>query len=410
MDPMLGRLSADVDRHSRYFAKRRFPELARALHAAVPATVRRWRSQSLAVMPYLDALSRAGFENSIATTLHLLANALECDDPARLWKLMEESPEHGLLRFVQQLGPQTLLAEERILRSSVVTELRLELGRVPTTDEDAALHDLLSMMGEFSLLAMIGKRGEARDREIQVRISGLHRLADLGTLVAGVAHDASNMFLPLRMRLEHLMDANLPPDLREDLVSIELMVRQFQNSIVNLRWLSVDSTQGRASSPTPRAGISLSLHEWAADIHLFHQKMLPPSVTLLIDVPPSLPRAGISSAALSQATFNLIHNASQAICSQGAGAAGVIAIRAEAVSEGFVRIIVEDDGPGMSEEVLRRSAEPFFTTRANGSGLGLALVRALVEECGGSVGLISPPPGKPKGTAAVMTIPVAVAL
>jgi signal transduction histidine kinase len=409
MDPMLGRLSADVDRHSRYFAERRFPELARALHAAVPATVRRWRSQSLAVMPYLDALSRAGFENSIATTLHLLANALECDDPERLWKLMEESPEHGLLRFVQQLGPQTLLAEERILRSSVVTELRLELGRVPTIDEDAALHDLLSMMGEFSLLAMIGKRGEARDREIQVRISGLHRLADLGTLVAGVAHDASNMFLPLRMRLEHLMDANLPPDLREDLVSIELMVRQFQNSIVNLRWLSVDSTQGRASSPTPRAGISLSLHEWAADIHLFHQKMLPPSVKLQIEVPPSLPRAGISSAALSQATFNLIHNASQAIASQREGASGVITIRAEEAPEGRMRVIVEDDGPGMSEEVLRRSAEPFFTTRANGSGLGLALVRALVEECGGNVRIISPPPGMAKGTAVVMTIPVAVA-
>jgi signal transduction histidine kinase len=360
-------------------------------------------------MPYLDALSRAGFENSIATTLHLLANALECDDPERLWKLMEESPEHGLLRFVQQLGPETLLAEERILRSSVVTELRLELGRVPTTDEDAALHDLLSMMGEFSLLAMIGKRGEARDREIQVRISGLHRLADLGTLVAGVAHDASNMFLPLRMRLEHLMDANLPPDLREDLVSIELMVRQFQNSIVNLRWLSVDSTQGRTSSPTPRAGISLSLHEWAADIHLFHQKMLPPSVKLQIEVPPSLPRAGISSAALSQATFNLIHNASQAIASQREGASGVITIRAEEAPEGRMRVIVEDDGPGMSEEVLRRSAEPFFTTRANGSGLGLALVRALVEECGGNVRIISPPPGMAKGTAVVMTIPVAVA-
>jgi signal transduction histidine kinase len=74
-----------------------------------------------------------------------------------------------------------------------------------------------------------------------------------------------------------------------------------------------------------------------------------------------------------------------------------------------MRVIVEDDGPGMSEEVLRRSAEPFFTTRANGSGLGLALVRALVEECGGNVRIISPPPGMAKGTAVVMTIPVAVA-
>lgn len=405
MEPGHDKISAERQRLRHRVAERKFPEVACALHAAVPGAIRGWRRRSLEVMPYLDTLSLAGFENSISAVLHLLANALECEDPARLHSLLEESPAHGLLRWHQRFGPDTLLAEERILRSVVVIELRHELGRSPTADESAALHNLLDLMGEYSLLALMNKRVEERDRVIQDQVSGMHRLADLGTLVAGVAHDAANLFLPLQMRLEHLRNGQLAPEQREELASIELIFKQFQNSIVNLRWLSVDAAQ---PSHVPRLPASLRIQEWADEVSQFHRRMLPQRIRLDVQIAPDLPPAAITSAALSQAVFNLIHNANQAITSTGENATGQIVLRADTRGDGTIQVAIEDDGPGMSAEVLRRSAEPFFTTRANGSGLGLSLVRALLDGFGGSMKILSPRAGEARGTAVVMTLPVAL--
>jgi signal transduction histidine kinase len=384
-----------------------FPELARALRASVGSTVRAWRVRSVEAMPHLNDLSVAEFENSITAILHALARALERGDSGSLHDLMEQSPAHGIARFLQHCGPETLLAEERILRSVVVIELRRTLQRLPTVSEAAALHTLLDMMAEQSLLALMNRRSQEHERMVQSRVSGMHRLADLGTLVAGVAHDASNMLLPLRMRLEHLGTAALSAEAREDLISIELIFKQFQNSIVNLRWLSVDSVKGLASPAPLHQPMSLRLDEWAAEVADFHGRMLSSNVRLRIDVPFSLPSVAITSAALSQAVFNLVHNASQAIASVHDGATGNITIRAVACGNGTVNVMIEDDGPGMSEEVLRRSTEPFFTTRSNGSGLGLALVQALIVGCGGSLALRSPPPERARGTVVMLTLPVA---
>jgi hypothetical protein len=83
--------------------------------------------------------------------------------------------------------------------------------------------------GEHSILAMIAKRQEQREHPLQVRFNNLHRMADLGTLVAGVAHDAMNILLPLRMRPEHPDRAELPESAREDFESIHLMVDRFRD-------------------------------------------------------------------------------------------------------------------------------------------------------------------------------------
>lgn len=407
MESQVNKLPIEVQELAHGFVTRRFPEVSRALHAAVPGTIRTWRTRSLEAMPNLDRLSITEFENSIAHILHLLAQAMESEDPARLHQLIEASPKHGLQRFLQNCGPETILTEDRILRSMVVIELQRELGRPPSADEAAALHNLFDVMAAHSLLALLSKRGEEHDRVIESKLSGMHRLADLGTLVAGVAHDASNLLMPLRMRLEHLSGANLTPEERDDFDSIELIVKQFQNSIVNLRWLSVDSAQGSSSSSQPRLQVSLHLEEWVNEITKFHRKMLPPSVRLEIAIAAPLPPVAITSAALSQAVFNLIHNARQAITSTGDGATGHIVVSATARDERTISVTVEDDGPGMSAEVLQRSTEPFFTTRPNGSGLGLSLVRALLDGFGGSLKFLSPPPGKARGTAVVITLPIA---
>ena len=82
---------------------------------------------------------------------------------------------------------------------------------------------------------------------------------------------------------------------------------------------------------------------------------------------------------LKQVYLNLILNAAQAMT-----AGGRIVARARRLTH-QIDLEVEDDGPGMSEEVRRRVLEPFFTTKPTGSGLGLTLVSSLVQARGGSV-------------------------
>jgi signal transduction histidine kinase len=93
---------------------------------------------------------------------------------------------------------------------------------------------------------------------------------------------------------------------------------------------------------------------------------------------------------LTQAVFNLVQNAADALA--GRGGPGQVRVCVEdARSAGSVIISVADDGPGMTDEVARRCMEPYFSTktRAVSTGMGLALVRALVTGVGGRVELES---------------------
>jgi two-component system sensor histidine kinase RegB len=75
-----------------------------------------------------------------------------------------------------------------------------------------------------------------------------------------------------------------------------------------------------------------------------------------------------------------------------------------ASGSGFVRLVVEDGGEGMSHEILARAAEPFFTTKepGKGMGLGLFLARSVVDRAGGTLDIESEPG---KGTCVALTLP-----
>jgi two-component system NtrC family sensor kinase len=104
------------------------------------------------------------------------------------------------------------------------------------------------------------------------------------------------------------------------------------------------------------------------------------------DIDASL-QVALPGSRLTQVLLNIVLNAGAAIASTRR-AAGRIVIRAE-IAEGLVRIEVEDDGPGIAPGVRDRLFEPFVTTKevGEGTGLGLAVCRGLVESAGGEVGV-----------------------
>jgi len=113
--------------------------------------------------------------------------------------------------------------------------------------------------------------------------------------------------------------------------------------------------------------------------------------------------AGLRGEVLHQVLGALLANAAESI--PGARR-GEVRVQARAADDGHVEVVVQDDGAGMTPEVLRRAFEPFFTTRGEGkgSGLGLPVARALAESHGGELSLTSTPG---RGTAAMLVLPPA---
>ena len=110
-------------------------------------------------------------------------------------------------------------------------------------------------------------------------------------------------------------------------------------------------------------------------------------VALEIDVPKDLPLVALAEDELVQIVLNLLFNAADAVPREG----GRIALSAS-VSEGSVRVEIEDNGPGVAPEIQDRLFEPFTTTKevGKGTGLGLAVCRGLLEAAGGAISLEGP--------------------
>jgi signal transduction histidine kinase len=381
---------------ARQLRGRHFDEVAHALRTSITPILNHWRAQSLIAVPELDRLTIAEFEDSMALILRAVAAAMKTDDPEQLRNIIEHAPLHGGDRFLKDFTLDALLAEESTLRGAIVVVLREAMGRPLTEGEAAALHELIGITLDHSILAFVHKRSE----QMHEQMAGVQRLADLGTLVAGVAHDAANLLLPFRISVERLKHCELPVEARSHVQIVEHVFQHYQNTILNLRWLSVDAAH------RPTAAYSLDLHAFGKEFQSFQRLMLPRAIALEVDFPEGLPHVRLSQAALSQILFNLIANAQHAILSECKR--GRIAITAQAGPDDTVRLSVEDDGPGMPEHVRKRCTERYFTTKQHdaGTGLGLALVQSLMAGVDGTVEVHSPPPGKPAdagGTLFVLT-------
>jgi signal transduction histidine kinase len=117
------------------------------------------------------------------------------------------------------------------------------------------------------------------------------------------------------------------------------------------------------------------------------------SLQLVAEPAPLL--AEVDAAKLHQLVLNLVRNAGEAVSAGGRVAVGV------GVDDARCQIRVEDDGPGIPDDVRARIYEPFFSTKEGGTGLGMAIVHSLVALHGGSIDLAT----GPHGTTFEVTLP-----
>jgi signal transduction histidine kinase len=135
--------------------------------------------------------------------------------------------------------------------------------------------------------------------------------------------------------------------------------------------------------------------------------LLSTRIRLDLDIADNLPKACIDQQLIERALLNLVLNARDAM---PAGGRVTIAVAQDYRSTGrvrrgnpMIRLTISDSGRGMDETTLRRAGEPHFSTKTNGTGLGLATVRQLMERQGGGLSITSAPH---RGTSIDLWLPV----
>jgi PAS domain S-box-containing protein len=243
----------------------------------------------------------------------------------------------------------------------------------------------------------------ARTRDLEashLQLRNAERLASLGTLAAGIGHDMGNLLLPIRSRLDAMRADGLPSKFQEHVKAIEQSANYLQALTKGLRLLSLDPDDDSAS------GTTTDFVSWWKDIESLLRNVLPRQATLELatsDANGKVNPLRIAPHRMTQIMFNLVKNAGDAIRGRQDGR---VVVSVEPGPEHAARLIVADNGVGMSDEIRQRAMEPFFTTKPRGisTGLGLSLVRGIIQSVNGDIDIESAPG---QGTRVVLTIPVA---
>ena len=290
---------------------------------------------------------------------------------------------------------------ERRLEDQERAAARLRVLDTMDADLTVSIHSGELLLGWLNLKAEAWTEGFTQD-EVRRLISTLHRsavilenihsfraleeqqrLAALGTMAAGLAHEIRNPLAGIKGAAQYLHTTEEPPDAEEFQDLLGVIVGE------------TDRLAGVVEQFLDYAR-PMQVHAVATDLSALVQKLIqlvklrdPTSeVSITLDAPPDLPRVTCDADKVHQILLNLIRNALEAVATDGTIQVrmrnGQVTGPGRAPREA-VEILVEDDGPGLSNEALQKLFIPFYTTKQHGTGLGLPISRRLVEAHGGEL-------------------------
>lgn len=205
------------------------------------------------------------------------------------------------------------------------------------------------------------------------------RLASVGRLAAGLAHEIGNPISAILGFEDLLLSGGLDPEEQRDF--LERMKKETERINRVLRQLldfARPAATPRAQEPEAPGSVAESVEDVSA---LLRPHKAFRDVELTLELEPDLPQVAFSRSQMVQVLLNLLLNAADAT-----GAGGKVIVRALRTPSG-VRVEVQDNGPGIRADIKDKLFEPFVTTKdvGSGTGLGLAICRGLVEAAGGTI-------------------------
>ncbi|HEY3445583.1 MAG TPA: PAS domain S-box protein [Myxococcales bacterium] len=278
-----------------------------------------------------------------------------------------ESLRERPLRFdlLDAGGP---LANERMLVNAGGQRVPVEMksGRLPDGTYHSIIRDIRDRL-----------RAQKEREALADRLRQAERAEALGRLAGGIAHDFNNLLTPILGAASLLADTVASdPEARSE---VALIVEAAHRASELVRQILVFSRK----QPVDLRPVDLG--EVVCDTQRMLGRMLPENIRIERELAPDLPAILADRSQLQQVLLNLAANARDAM-----PAGGTLRLRT-LQRDGRVCLEVRDDGAGMDEATQRQAFEPFFTTKSpgQGTGLGLAAVRAIVQGHGGTVAVAS---------------------
>lgn len=289
----------------------------------------------------------------------------------------------GLLAF-------TVLTSALFLGRILLTYAR----RITGLERALAAHDgqgdlpQLAATGERELDRLVGALNQAGSRlaEARSRLVSAERLAAVGGMAAGVAHEIRNPMAAMRLKAENALASDDAGRARAALTAILDQIDRLSGLLGDL----IGLTQPRQPNLEPA-----DVPKLVTDVVRLHAETAErqgATVSIRSGLEPQA-RPLLDAEQIGRALSNLLLNALQATAETPASAITIVTERVAGPDGDRLRLAVEDAGPGVPEALRERIFEPFETTRTGGSGLGLSIVREVAHGHGGTVRLRPGPAG-----------------
>lgn len=317
----------------------------------------------------------ASFNHTAETLLHVSEE-----------KIIGKSAEEKLpAQFVE------LMKELRESRKNIVKELEIDLGE----DENIYLDISMSVLEDnsgmlFGYIILFRDLSEVQALKKEVERST--RLASIGRLAAGVAHEIRNPLSSIKGFATYFGERY--KDIPEDKDTARIMVNEVERL-------------NRVISQLLEFARPLDIKKEAVDIKtvinhsakMIERDANEKDILVRLEIPPGIPHVAVDSDRINQVFLNLFLNSIEAMDSGGELS---VTVDHDARAE-TMKITIDDTGKGINPGELGNIFDPYFTTKQSGTGLGLAIVHRIIESHNGEIKVESSPG---RGTSAIITLPL----
>lgn len=285
-----------------------------------------------------------------------------------------------------------------IAKKEWARQIELKLSDNPEDNRwiSFAFSDVVGLNGDKVGTIVIADEITER-RLLENRVFQNQKLAAIGELAAGIAHEIRNPLASISGSIQMLKSEFPPGDDNEKLMEIILRETDRLNSLIN-DFLSY-------ARPKPLNIAAINIREIIEDIlQLLSQTSGLSRIRIRVEYYDNMPELYGDAGQIRQMLWNVIKNSAEAASGRSTGVVWITIGKGPETEEGLptIQFVISDNGKGMEKETLEQIFHPFFTTKPGGTGLGMSIMHQVVQ---GHNGIVEVDSTVEKGTRFTITIP-----